>query len=57
MHLLRLLVSSDGTLREGRIPVRVNAERGRLLAVKRSELSWDEAEAIKTEREVSGEHT
>ena len=45
MHLLRLLLSGSGALREGRVPVRVGAERDRLLAVKRGEISWDEVEA------------
>ena len=38
MHLLRLLLTGAATLREGRVPVRVEAHRERLLAVKRGEL-------------------
>src|SRR5579859_3697349 len=38
MHLLRLLLTGAATLREGRVPVRVEAHRDRLLAVKRGEL-------------------
>lgn len=40
MHLLRLLLTGAATLREGRVPVRVEAHRDRLLAVKRGEVSW-----------------
>jgi predicted nucleotidyltransferase len=40
MHLLRLLITGAATLREGRVPVRVEAHRDRLLAVKRGEVSW-----------------
>ena len=42
MHLLRLLLTGAATLREGRVPVRVEAHRDRLLAVKRGELAWEE---------------
>ena len=45
MHLLRLLISGAGALREGRVPVRVEAHRDKLLAVKRGEISWGEVEA------------
>lgn len=44
MHLLRLLLTGAATLREGAVPVRVEAERERLLAVKRGEVSWVEVE-------------
>jgi predicted nucleotidyltransferase len=40
MHLLRLLLTGAATLREGRVPVRVESHRDRLLAVKRGELPW-----------------
>jgi uncharacterized protein len=40
MHLLRLLLTGAQTLREGRVPVRVEAHRDRLLAVKRGEIPW-----------------
>jgi hypothetical protein len=40
MHLVRLLLTGAATLREGRVPVRVEAQRDRLLAVKRGELPW-----------------
>jgi hypothetical protein len=42
MHLLRLLLTGAATLREGRVPVRVETHRDRLLAVKRGELTWAE---------------
>jgi predicted nucleotidyltransferase len=40
MHLLRLLLTGAATLREGCVPVRVEAHRERLLAVKRGEVRW-----------------
>lgn len=40
MHLLRLLLTGAATLRNGSVPVRVEAHRDRLLAVKRGELDW-----------------
>lgn len=45
MHLLRLLLTGAASLREGRVPVRVQAHRDQLLAVKRGELSWQEVDA------------
>ncbi len=38
MHLLRLLLTIAATLREARVPVRVEAHRERLLTVKRGEM-------------------
>jgi predicted nucleotidyltransferase len=49
MHLLRLLLTGAATLREGRVPVRVEAHRERLLAVKRGELPWAEVNAWRKE--------
>ena len=49
MHLLRLLLTGAATLREGRVPVQVEAHRERLLAVKRGVLSWAEVEAWRKE--------
>ncbi len=49
MHLIRLLLSGAGTLREGRVPVHVEAYRDRLLSVKRGEISWEEVEAWRQE--------
>jgi hypothetical protein len=45
MHLLRLLLTGAATLREGSVPVRVEVDRDRLLAVKRGELPWAEVDA------------
>jgi len=49
MHLLRLLLTGAGTLRERRVPVKVEAHRDRLLAVKRGEISWAEINAWRQE--------
>lgn len=45
MHLLRLLMSGAGALREGRVPVHVGERREELLAVKRGELTWEQVDA------------
>lgn len=45
MHLLRLLVAGVTALREGHVPVRVEAHRDRLLAVRRGEVAWEEVNA------------
>jgi hypothetical protein len=44
MHLIRLLLSGIGVLREGVVPVRVDTHRDRLLAIRRGEVPWDEVE-------------
>ena len=49
MHLLRLLITGAATLREGRVPVRVETHRERLLAVKRGDVSWEEVEGWRKE--------
>lgn len=49
MHLLRLLLTGAATLREGRVPVRVEAHREKLLAVKRGEVEWREVDAWRKE--------
>src|SRR5439155_15531139 len=49
MHLLRLLLTGAATLREGRVPVRVEAHRDRLLAVKRGGMPWPEVDAWRKE--------
>ena len=49
MHLLRLLLTGATTLRNARVPVRVEAHRERLLAVKRGELPWPEVDAWRME--------
>ncbi len=49
MHLLRLLLTGAATLREGRVPVRADAHRERLLSVKRGEIPWPEVDAWRKE--------
>jgi predicted nucleotidyltransferase len=49
MHLLRLLLTGAATLREVRVPVRVEAHRERLLSVKRGELPWAEVDVWRKE--------
>lgn len=49
MHLLRLLLTGAATLREARVPVRVEAHRDRLLAVKRGEVAWADVNAWRQE--------
>jgi predicted nucleotidyltransferase len=44
MHLLRLLLSGITVLREGFVPVRVEAYRERLLAIRRGDLPWEEVD-------------
>jgi hypothetical protein len=45
MHLIRLLLSGIVILREGVVPVRVDAHRDRLLAIRRGEVPLEEVEA------------
>ena len=45
MHLIRLLLSGIGVLRDGIVPVQIDAHRDRLLAIRRGEVPWDEVEA------------
>jgi hypothetical protein len=49
MHLLRLLLTGAAALRTGVVPVRVETQRDRLLAVKRGETSWTEVDAWRKE--------
>jgi hypothetical protein len=56
MHLLRLLLTGAATLREGRVPVRVEAHRDRLLAVKRGEMPWPEVDLWRKELHSNFEH-
>lgn len=44
MHLIRLLISGIGVLRDGFVPVQVTAHREQLLAIRRGEVSWEEIE-------------
>ncbi|WP_328924946.1 nucleotidyltransferase domain-containing protein [Streptomyces sp. NBC_00190] len=45
MHLMRLLLSCRDLLRTGRLTIDAGPYRDRLLAVRRGELTWDEADA------------
>jgi hypothetical protein len=45
MHLIRLLLSGITILREGVVPVRVDHQRDRLLAIRDGAISWDEVDA------------
>ncbi|MFB7465695.1 DNA polymerase beta superfamily protein [Streptomyces sp. NPDC056224] len=45
MHLLRLLLSCRDLLRSGRLSIDAGPYRDRLLAVRRGEFTWDEADA------------
>lgn len=45
MHLLRLLLSCRDLLRSGRLTIDAGPHRDRLLAVRRGELTWEEADA------------
>jgi hypothetical protein len=56
MHLLRLLMTGAATLREARVPVRIEAHRDRLLAVKRAEVPWPEVDAWRRELHRDFEH-
>jgi hypothetical protein len=49
MHLLRLLLTGAATLRTGHVPVKVEAHRDRLLAVKRGELPWTDVNVWRKE--------
>ena len=44
MHLIRLLISGIHVLREGIVPLRVDAHREQLRAIKRGEVHWAETE-------------
>jgi predicted nucleotidyltransferase len=44
MHLIRLLISGIGVLRDGFVAVRVEDHREQLLAIKRGDVPWDETE-------------
>ncbi len=45
MHLIRLLISGIHILRHGFVPVRVDAHREQLLAIKRGDIPWEETES------------
>jgi uncharacterized protein len=44
MHLIRLLIAGIRALRDGFVPVRVDAHRDQLLAIRRGEVPWDDVE-------------
>lgn len=44
MHLIRLLISGVRVLRDGFVPVKVDAHRDRLLSIRRGEVPWEEVE-------------
>jgi hypothetical protein len=44
MHLIRLLLSGIGVLRDGSVPVKADAHRDRLLAIQRGEVPWEDVE-------------
>ena len=44
MHLIRLLLSGVEVLKNGFVPLRVDAHRDRLLAIRRGEIPWDDVE-------------
>ncbi len=44
MHLIRLLLSGTGVLRDGIVPTNVDTHHDRLLAIRRGEIPWDEVE-------------
>jgi hypothetical protein len=45
MHLIRLLLSGIQVLKEGFVPVRVDAHRDGLLAIRDGQMSWEKIEA------------
>jgi hypothetical protein len=49
MHLIRLLLSAQELLQNGRLMVDVGPHRERLLAVRRGEVDWLEAERWRLE--------
>jgi uncharacterized protein len=44
MHLIRLLLSGISIMRDGFVPVRVEEQREKLLAIRREEMPWEEVE-------------
>jgi uncharacterized protein len=44
MHLIRLLLSGVGVLRDGFVPLKVDEHRQDLLAIRRGDVPWDEVE-------------
>jgi uncharacterized protein len=56
MHLLRLLLTGAATLRQGRVPVRVEGHREQLLTVKRGEMKWTDVDQWRKELHRDFEH-
>lgn len=50
MHLIRLLLSGITIMREHTVPVRVEAHRDRLLAIRRGEVPWEDVDAWRLEQ-------
>jgi uncharacterized protein len=44
MHLIRLLLSGIGVLRDGFVPVQADGHRDQLLAIRNGQVPWDEVE-------------
>ena len=44
MHLIRLLLSGIGVLRDGFVPVKVDSHRDQLLAIRRGAVAWEEVD-------------
>ncbi len=53
MHLIRLLISGIHVLREGKVTVQVGAAREQLLAIKRGELTFDEADVWRKQLQLN----
>ena len=49
MHLIRLLISGITALKEGHVPVRVEAYRDDLLAIRRGERKWEDIDQWRLE--------
>jgi uncharacterized protein len=47
MHLIRLLLSGITVLREGFVPLRMDAHRDQLLAIRNGEVPWPEVEILR----------
>jgi uncharacterized protein len=61
MHLIRLLLSGTTVLRDGFVPLRADAYRDRLLAIRRGEIPWEQVEtwrlALHRDLDEALEHT
>jgi hypothetical protein len=54
MHLIRLLLSGVGALKDGFVPLKVEQHHDRLLAIRRGEVPWGDVEnwRLKLHREL-----